>query len=43
MKFNLRLPVELYNRLKETAKENGRSTNAEIVHRLRLSLDGWRQ
>jgi hypothetical protein len=42
-RFLLRLPTTLSERLKDAAKENGRSLNAEIVHRLKVSLEGWRQ
>jgi hypothetical protein len=42
-KHTLRLPRPLTIRLKESAKENNRSLNAEIVHRLKVSLEGWRQ
>ena len=40
--LHVRLPDELKLRLAATAQENGRSLNAEIVYRLRKSLDGWR-
>lgn len=30
--FNLRLPYELKEKLKQRAKSNGRSLNAELVH-----------
>jgi len=43
MKFNLRMADYLYERLKAAAKENHRSLNAEIVHRLQQSVSGWRQ
>jgi predicted HicB family RNase H-like nuclease len=43
MKFNLRMPLALKLRLIAAAKENGRSLNAEIIQRLKLSLDGWKQ
>lgn len=39
-KFNLRLPGDLRDRLHEAAEANNRSTNAEIVHRLKSSLAG---
>jgi predicted HicB family RNase H-like nuclease len=42
MKFNLRLPNDLKVRLKLEALRNGRSLNAEIVHRLLRSLDAGR-
>ena len=41
--FNLRLPESLRERLRAAAKENGRSLNAEIVYRLRVSLEGYRR
>ena len=39
-KLTLRLPPELHRRLKSVAVDNGRSLNAEIVQRLRRSVDG---
>jgi predicted HicB family RNase H-like nuclease len=41
-KLTLRLPANLHQRLAEQAQENGRSLNAEIVQRLRASMDGWK-
>jgi hypothetical protein len=41
--FNLRLPPDVRKELERCARENERSLNAEIVYRLRRSLDGWRQ
>jgi hypothetical protein len=38
-KLTLRLPPELHWRLKSVAVDNGRSLNAEIVQRLRRSID----
>jgi hypothetical protein len=43
MKFNLRLPADLMATLRRCAADNGRSINAEIIWRLRRSLDGYRQ
>lgn len=37
--YIVRFPDGLRDRLKEVAKANGRSMNAEIVYRLELSLD----
>ncbi|MDX0543933.1 Arc family DNA-binding protein [Sinorhizobium medicae] len=37
-KFMLRFPNGMRDRLKEEAAKNGRSMNAEIVHRLEASL-----
>jgi predicted HicB family RNase H-like nuclease len=42
MQFHLRLPELLKLQLQEKARENGRSLNAEIVHRLMRSLDTGR-
>jgi predicted HicB family RNase H-like nuclease len=39
-KLTLRLPPELHGLLKSAAVDNGRSLNAEIVQRLRRSVDG---
>lgn len=41
--LTLRVPPTLKQRLAEAAQENGRSLNAEIVHRLRVSVDGYRR
>jgi Arc-like DNA binding domain len=41
--MTLRLPIPLRLKLAENAKANGRSINAEIVQRLRVSLDGWKR
>lgn len=38
-KFMLRLPEGMREQLKKLAAENSRSLNAEIVHRLSMSLD----
>lgn len=35
----IRLPDGMRDRLKQVAAKNHRSVNAEIVHRLQLSLD----
>jgi predicted HicB family RNase H-like nuclease len=39
-KLTLRLPTALHRRLTGAAIDNGRSLNAEIVQRLRRSLEG---
>jgi hypothetical protein len=39
-KLTLRIPTDLHRRLTRAAVANGRSLNAEIVQRLRRSLDG---
>jgi predicted HicB family RNase H-like nuclease len=39
-KLTLRLPTDLRRRLAGAAVGNGRSLNAEIVQRLRRSLEG---
>lgn len=36
--FRIRLPADLKEKIEESAKDNGRSLNAEIVHRLGLSF-----
>jgi len=41
--FNLRLPAELRAALERCAQENQRSLNAEIIWRLRRSIDLYRQ
>jgi predicted HicB family RNase H-like nuclease len=42
--FNLRMPPAVRARLEEAAEQNSRSLNAEIVHRLRVSLlEGYRK
>jgi predicted HicB family RNase H-like nuclease len=38
-KLTLRLPPPLHQGLKAAAVDNGRSLNAEIVHRLRRSFE----
>lgn len=38
-KFNLRFPDGMRDRLEESAKSAGRSLHAEIIERLRASLD----
>jgi predicted HicB family RNase H-like nuclease len=40
-KFNLRLPPGLKTNLEAAAMQNDRSLNAEIVHRLRASCEGY--
>lgn len=37
--FGLRMPPDLRERLEQSAAANGRSLNAEIVHRLRLTFE----
>ena len=37
--FNLRVPIELKQKVEDAAKESGRSINAEAVHRLEKSFD----
>ena len=37
-KFMLRMPDGMRGRIAEAAKENGRSMNAEIIHRLEQSF-----
>jgi hypothetical protein len=37
--FHLRLPDELYSRLRERARRDGRSINAEVVTILEAELD----
>lgn len=39
----LRLPADLTEKLKVEARKNERSLHAEIVNRLRLSLEGWKR
>jgi predicted HicB family RNase H-like nuclease len=39
-KLTLRVPTNLHRRLERVAADNGRSLNAEIVQRLRTSLEG---
>ena len=43
MKFSLRLDDSLYERLRQAAKDNHRSINAEVVYRLLRSLDGYQR
>lgn len=40
--FQVRLPPGMRDQLKVEAESSGRSMNAEIVHRLSQSFDGWR-
>jgi predicted HicB family RNase H-like nuclease len=39
-KLTLRVPPDVHRRLQRAAVNNGRSLNAEIVQRLRMSLEG---
>ena len=39
----LRLPMVLHGQLKDAARDNGRSLNAEIVQRLKASFEGYRK
>lgn len=39
-KFLVRMPDGMRDRIAEAAKANGRSMNAEIVHRLELTFGG---
>jgi predicted HicB family RNase H-like nuclease len=41
--LNVRLEEELHERLKAAAKRELRSVNAEIAHRVRVSLDNEAQ
>jgi len=43
MKFNLRMDLALYQRVKAEAVQNGRSMNQEIVQRLLRSFDQYRR
>jgi predicted HicB family RNase H-like nuclease len=43
VKRTVRLPPALAVKLEECAAQNGRSVNAEIVQRLRASLEGYRR
>lgn len=43
VKFNLRMPLALRMRLDEEAARNNRSLNAELVHRLKASVEGYRK
>lgn len=40
--INIKIPAELKSRLEQAAKQNSRSMNAEIVHRLEASLKAAR-
>jgi predicted HicB family RNase H-like nuclease len=42
-KLTLRLPPEVHVRVKACAADNGRSLNAEIVQRLKQTLEGYTQ
>lgn len=42
-KLLLRLPLSLWGLLRECARENHRSVNAEIVYRLRRSVEGYQR
>lgn len=37
--FNLRIPQELKERIEKSAKDDGRSVNAQAVHLLQVGLD----
>lgn len=37
--FNVRMPVDLKEKIEVAAKKNGRSMNAEIVYRLQKSIE----
>ncbi len=37
--FNLRFPDGMRDRIKEAAKQSGRSMNAEIIYRLQTTLE----
>lgn len=39
----LRLPKDLHEKLKTVAARNGRSQNAEMVHRIQRAVEGWKQ
>jgi predicted HicB family RNase H-like nuclease len=41
--FNLRLPRDLRQQVVEAAHANSHSINAEIIHRLRRSFEGYRR
>lgn len=43
VKFNLRVQRALLEQLRECARENSRSLNAELAYRLRASLEGYRR
>jgi len=38
--FNLRMPRDLRLQIERSAQDNQRSINSEIIHRLRVSIDG---
>jgi predicted HicB family RNase H-like nuclease len=40
-KLTVRIVLDIKTRLQEEAEKNGRSLNAEIVQRLRVSLEGY--
>jgi len=42
-KLTLRLPADVHKNLTDAAAKSERSLNAEIVHRLRVSLEGWKR
>jgi hypothetical protein len=42
-KYLLRLPEDLWRKIVECAHQNNRSANAEIIHRLRRSVDGYQR
>jgi predicted HicB family RNase H-like nuclease len=41
--LNVRMDSVLRENLDKAAKENNRSLNAEIIHRLRRSFEGYRK
>jgi hypothetical protein len=41
--FNLRMPEDLWDKLRDEAEGNNRSLNQEINYRLRKSLEGWKR
>lgn len=43
VELHVRLPAEIAVWLRELAERNGRTLNAEIVQRLRRSLEGYSQ
>jgi predicted HicB family RNase H-like nuclease len=41
-KLTVRMPSPLKAQIEEAAAASGRSVNAEILHRLRVSFDAWK-